>query len=74
MNASRSLAARASDFAKTAAYRLSRAWIVSTLSLLAIPASGILAWAFLDEEISSIQWAGMALMLSTLSIMMARRR
>jgi drug/metabolite transporter (DMT)-like permease len=64
----------ASDFAKTAAYRLSRAWVVSTLSLSAIPASGVLAWVFLGEEISNLQWAGMGVVLSALSIMMVRRR
>ena len=63
----------ASDFSKTSAYRLSPAWIVSLLSLLAIPTSGIMANILFGERLSPTQLAGIGLMLVALSIAMCRR-
>ncbi|WP_175823775.1 DMT family transporter [Burkholderia sp. BCC0419] len=62
-----------SDFAKTAAYQYGRAWIVSMLSLLAIPASGILAFVFLQEKLFPSQWLGIILMIFSLSAIAYRR-
>lgn len=62
-----------SDFAKTAAYQYGRAWIISMLSLLAIPASGVLAFAFLQEKLLPSQWLGIVLLLISLSAIAYRR-
>ena len=62
-----------SDLAKTAAYRYGRAWIISMLSLLAIPASGVLAFAFLQEKLLPHQWLGIFTMLASLSVITYRR-
>ncbi|TCW84320.1 hypothetical protein C5O80_14860 [Burkholderia sp. SRS-46] len=62
-----------SDFAKTAAYRYGRAWIISMLSLLAIPASGVLAFMFLQERLLPNQWLGIFMMLASLSVITYRR-
>lgn len=62
-----------SDLSKTSAYRLSPAWVVSLLSLLAIPVSAVIAHIFLGERLSLAQIAGIGLMLASLSIAIYRR-
>lgn len=58
-----------SDACKTRAYKHAAAGVVSTMALFSVSVSAVLGWLLFEEQLSSIQWAGVAILTGAITIL-----